>query len=245
MALDPLEVIRPAGSEGDLPVRVAHRAGNSRRALRRALAARVDWIEADVWLHRGRLVTRHDRSLWRLPITYSRRSIALALLPALILERLLHATEGTETRVLIDLKGDDPNLPGSIVDVLQRRDARGRAALCGKKWGPLDHALRIDPEIEVMFSLGTSAHLESYVERRADGTAPEWTSCNHRLLDPRSIERLKAVGSRIIAWTVDSEPRARQLVAWGVDGITSNRYDMLTRLRLPALPGDDLPYASR
>jgi len=36
----------------------------------------------------------------------------------------------------------------------------------------------------------------------------------------------------VIAWTVDSEARARQLLSWGVDGITSNDYAMLARLSL-------------
>jgi len=213
------------------PIRVAHRGGNGRRALRRALAARVDWIEADIWLHYGRLVARHDPALGRLPITYSRRSLSLALLPYLTLDALLQALHGHRTRVLIDLKGTQAGLSGALVDALARRDAHKRAALCGQEWGPLDHARRLDPAVEVIFSLGRPEHLETFIARRRDKTAPPWTSCNHRLLTPHTIDRLKAVDSRIIAWTVDSEERAQTLLSWGVDGITSNRYAMLNRLR--------------
>lgn len=223
-----------AGAPGRRPVRIAHRGGNDRGALRRSLALGLDWIEADIWLHYGRLVARHDRSVWRLPITYSRRSLSVRLTPALLLETLLSATAGTGTRLLIDLKGAHPGLPAAIVEQLQRRDALGRAALCGQEWQPLEEAQRIDPGVEVIFSLGRPEHLSAYLARRREGTAPTGTSCYHGLLNPGAVATLKDAGSTIIAWTVDSEARARELLGWGVDGITSNDYAMLSRLSLPA-----------
>jgi len=224
---------------GQRPIRIAHRGGNSRSLLRKALAANVDWIEADIWLHYGRLVARHDRALWRLPITYSRRSISLILAPAIVLDTLLHATQSTLTRVLIDLKGQHDRLPDALVRMLRTRDAFGRVALCGQEWAPLDRARALDPRVEVVYSLGKPEHLQRYLARRRDGTAPPATSCFHGLLTPASVDALKDAGSTIIAWTVDSEERARQLLDWGVDGITSNRFAMLNRLRAGSAYGDD------
>jgi glycerophosphoryl diester phosphodiesterase len=80
---------------------------------------------------------------------------------------------------------------------------------------------------------------QSYLARRRDGTAPPSISCFHRLLMPATIDALKEAGSTIFAWTVDSEPRARQLLAWGVDGITSNRLEMLDRLLKPPSSPDE------
>lgn len=212
------------------PIRVAHRGGNSRRLLHRALAAGVDWIEADIWLHYGRLVARHDRALWRLPVTYSRRSVSLILAPSIVLDTLLDATRRTGARVLIDLKGPHAGLPEAIVRALRRRDAFERAALCGQEWEPLDRARALEPRVRVFFSLGRPEHLDRYLARRSDGSAPPFASCYHALLTPDTVAALKETGSTVIAWTVDSEARARQLLGWGVDGITSNRFEMLNRL---------------
>ena len=216
------------------PIRVAHRGGNSHSALQRALAAGVTWVEADIWLHYGRLVARHDRTIWRLPVTYSRRSISLQLAPALVLDTLIRATAPSQTRLLIDLKGDNPGLAPAVVEVLRRHDAHDRAALCGQEWQPLDTARRVDPQTNVIFSLGRPEHVTAYLARRHEGSAPATASCYHGLLTPAVIDALKEAGSTIIAWTVDSEPRARQLLALGVDGITSNDYQMLSRLQLPS-----------
>jgi glycerophosphoryl diester phosphodiesterase len=209
---------------------VAHRGGNSRPALRRALGLGLDWIETDIWLHYGRLVARHDRSVWRLPISYSRTSLRLNLAPALVLDTILLATAATPTRVLIDLKGGHAGLPAAIVRLLERRDAFARTALCGQEWGPLEQAQRLNPAVRVFFSLGRPEHLDSYLSRRKAGAAPPLASCRHSLLTPATVAALKEAGSTVIAWTVDSEARARQLLAWGVDGITSNDYGLLTRL---------------
>ncbi|MGH2601363.1 MAG: glycerophosphodiester phosphodiesterase, partial [Dehalococcoidia bacterium] len=195
--------------------------------MRRALAAGVDWIEADIWLHYGRLVARHDPTLWRLPITYSRGSLSLVLAPAMVLDTLVRATAQTATRVLIDLKGENVDLPARLVDALRTRGALHRAALCGQKWEPLDVARALEPELAVVFSLGRPEHLDAYLVRRRDDTAPPVASCYHGLLTPATVASLKEAGTTIIAWTVDSQARAQQLLLWGVDGITSNRYTML------------------
>jgi glycerophosphoryl diester phosphodiesterase len=223
---------------GRRPIRIAHRGGNSRSRLREALAVGVDWIEADIRLHYGRLVARHDRSIWRLPITYRRWSVALHLAPAVVLDTLLHATQGTATRVLIDLKGGHPRLPDALVGVLRSRDDFARVALCGQEWALLDRARALDPRVELIYSLGKPEHLPRYLARRRDGTAPQIISCFHGLLTPARVAGLKEAGSAIIAWTVDAEERAHQLLDWGVDGITSNRLTMLRRLWPGSMQGD-------
>src|SRR5215212_5486801 len=216
------------------PIRVAHRGGNGRRALRRAIELGLDWIEADVWLHYGRLVARHDRTLWRLPLSYSRSSLQLHLAPSIVLDTLLRATAGTPTRVLIDLKGRHPGLPGAIVRLLERRDALARTALCGQEWEPLEAVQRLNPDVRVFFSLGRPEHLDTYLARLREGSAPPLASCYHGLITPETAAALTDAGATVIAWTVDSEARARQLLSWGVDGITSNDYAMLARLSAPS-----------
>jgi glycerophosphoryl diester phosphodiesterase len=194
------------------------------------LAAGVDWIEADIRLHYGRLVARHDRSIWRLPITFSRTSVSLSVAPPIVLDTLLHATQSTPARLLIDLKGRHARLPDALVDLLRAQDAFDRVALCGQEWALLDRARALDPHVKVIYSLGKPEHLERYLARRRDGTAPSMSSCYHGLLTPARVAALNDAGSTVIAWTVDAEDRARQLLNWGVVGITSNRLAMLSRL---------------
>ena len=213
------------------PILVAHRGGNSRRLLRAAIAAGVDWIEVDLWWHFGRIVARHDPAVWRLPLTYGRWRVAVAPLRLITLDELLDAIAGTPIRLLLDLKGRAADLPGALATALQRRDALPRVALCSQEWGPLDAARRLEPALHVFFSLGREEHVPAYLDRLAAGAAPPFTSISHRLLTPDRVAELHRHGVTMIAWTVNQPARARELVSWGVDGITSDSLGLLRSLR--------------
>lgn len=212
------------------PMRIAHRGGNGRRSLTASLRAGVDWLETDVWWHFGQVIARHDPALWKLPVTHRRGRIGLAPIPHLTLDELLRRLEGTPARLLLDLKGNDPRLPGAILEALRRRGAVARAALCGQEWPPLDAARRLQPDLTVFFSLGREEHIPAYAARLRDGSAPKLASVSHRLLGHGRVQELKEQGVTMIAWTVNDQARARQLVAWGVDGITSDSLRLLNSL---------------
>ena len=50
---------------------------------------------------------------------------------------------------------------------------------------------------------------------------------NHRLLDQARTAQLKQAGLRILVYTVNKPERARQLLAWGVDAICTDRIDRI------------------
>ena len=60
--------------------------------------------------------------------------------------------------------------------------------------------------------------------RRAKEAGVDGLNLNHQFpLDAAAVKKIKAAGLGIYAWTVDDPVRARELVAAGIDGITTNR----------------------
>lgn len=226
-------------------VAVAHRGGNSRRSVARALASGVDWLEVDVWLHYGRLITRHDPTLWRLPVSVGRRSLSVHLGPSLDLDWLISRTAATNTFLLVDLKGRNPRLPVHVANALRSSGATDRAALCGREWEPLDLARAVAGDIQTIYSIGSETQFAAFLERRREGSVPPITSCQHSLLTEQRLAALAEVGSSAVAWTVDDAARARSLIRGGVYGITSNNYPMLSRLRSEQVKGEDGQLAER
>jgi glycerophosphoryl diester phosphodiesterase len=51
---------------------------------------------------------------------------------------------------------------------------------------------------------------------------------NELSLDESRVRQIKAAGLRILAYTVNDRERARQLAAWGVDAICTDRIDQIT-----------------
>jgi len=58
-----------------------------------------------------------------------------------------------------------------------------------------------------------------------------------RIVSPRFVRHAHAADLRVQVWTVDEEADMRRLLAWGVDGLISNRPDCAVRVRNEFLAG--------
>ena len=59
------------------------------------------------------------------------------------------------------------------------------------------------------------------------GLQPPDTFLGLRILTPWLVERAHEAGLRVDVWTIDDEADMRRLLAWGVDGIMTDRPDLL------------------
>lgn len=57
---------------------------------------------------------------------------------------------------------------------------------------------------------------------------------NHRVLDESLVKEIKTEGLKILVYTVNELARARELAAWGVDAICTDRIDQIDDVRLVA-----------
>jgi glycerophosphoryl diester phosphodiesterase len=210
--------------------RIAHRAGNDRTALRLAVEAQVDWIEIDLWYAGGRLIARHERGLWRLPIVYDKWHMRVVRERPLDLAEIVRLSDGGP-RLFIDLKGTARRLPQAIVETLRRLGAVERAAVCGQFWPPLDAIKQSEPRIQVFHSLGRPEHVNNYALRLEAEHGLSGISIGHWLLTPELVAGYHARAVQVFAWTVNDPAIALRLVGWGVDGIISDNLGLLNALR--------------
>jgi glycerophosphoryl diester phosphodiesterase len=230
--------------------RIAHGYGNSRRTLALALEAPVDHIEADVWYQDGRLAVRHERKLGPLPILFDEKDkghaghgpgryglslgrwyVKLQLDP-LYLEDVLALARGRR-RVLVDVKGSGRGRQSAfaraLVQSVRLAGMGDEVTFCGQNWPVLQRLRVIDPGLRVYYSIGAQRQLAAFGLVRQDESL-RGVCVHQRLLDPQLIDILKRRGLDIWTWTVDDLGQARRLVATGIDGIISNRLDVLEAL---------------
>jgi glycerophosphoryl diester phosphodiesterase len=62
---------------------------------------------------------------------------------------------------------------------------------------------------------------------RARGLGCYSVHCDHRSLDAEQVRRIKDLGYGVLCYTVNDPGRARELLAWGVDAICTDRIDRL------------------
>ncbi|MFC4905277.1 glycerophosphodiester phosphodiesterase [Kocuria oceani] len=62
------------------------------------------------------------------------------------------------------------------------------------------------------------------------GLQPPDTLLGLRVLTPRLLRAAQQAGLRVDVWTIDREEDMRRLLAWGVDGVMTDRPDLLSRV---------------
>jgi glycerophosphoryl diester phosphodiesterase len=228
------------------PLVFAHRGGaalapeNTLAAFENGVALGADGIELDVRASRdGRVVVHHDETLDRTtslrgPVD-ARTADELARAGVPELSQVLHACR--DTRVIVEIKLNEPAFGLRVVEELRRARAVERTCVGGFKRAVI-HAVRLEEP-----SLATSAALEevrlalyrSWLRwpvlhpPYAGYQLPERRGAT-RVVSPRFVADSHRAGLGVQVWTVNDEADARRLLGWGVDALITDRPDLMVPL---------------
>lgn len=231
------------------PLAIAHRGGaglapeNTMRAFQASYALGVRYLETDVRLTRdGTLIAFHDATLNR--VTDGRGPVARATWqqlrtlqvdgePIVRLVDLLDAFP--DARWTIDVKDDRSVRP--LAELIVRSGAANRVCVAGA-WDNSLAMLRRLVGAQLSTALGwqelcrmlARAHAGMSTQRSAvSGAFVHVPLRIGRLpvLRGRVLDRARSLGVRVIVWTVNDPPTMRRLLDEGVDGIITDRPDLL------------------
>ncbi|CAL9575101.1 glycerophosphodiester phosphodiesterase [Streptomyces sp. enrichment culture] len=222
---------------------VAHRGApyrfreNTLDSLRAALDLGADAVEIDVRLTRdGVPVLLHDETLKRLweldrPIlalsAEEVRGLTEGAVPTLA--QALAATEGH--RVMLDLPGTpDVRAARKVMDVVRECGADERVYYCAGARAML--AVRAaDRSAEIALTWTTLAPPRPAL---LEAVRPRWLNYRWSLVSRELAGRVHRDGCLLSVWTPDTRRSMRRLIDLGVDSITTNRVDVLCRLKQSA-----------
>jgi len=229
---------------------------NTIAAFDKALALGADGLELDVRLTRdGTVVVHHDARLERTTnltgAVADRTAVDLARADAAY---FFEAAAGFPLRgsgigvptladvlarypgvpIIIELKEDRADLASRTLEVVRRADAVDRVCLGSFGLRVLRAVRAAAPEV------ATSAAREevrralyrSWCRWRTSRVEyggyqiPEYSGIT-RVVSPRFIDQAHDAGLDVQVWTVDSEADARRLIEWGVNGLITDRPDIL------------------
>ena len=213
------------------PFFVAHRAGNDLAQLRAAEDIGLDLVEADLRLFRGRIEVRHLKTLGPLPVLWDRWRLANPFAPRLELDELLAAV-GPRTELMLDLKGRDPRLAVAVLATLRPVLGRRRLIVCARGWTLLEPFEGL-PGVRTVHSAGNARQLRALLSR-GRGRRLQGVSVHERLLNPATVAEIRSVADLVMTWPANAAGRTRELVAMGVDGLITDRLDLVHELDRPA-----------
>ena len=215
------------------PALIAHGFGNGLELAREAIAQHADFLEVDLWVHRGRFEARHERAAYPLPFLFEKWYFRRRPRVAFGLTDLLRETAG-RARVFLDLKNGDSTAARLVRKSLDEAGAGVGLAASSQQWRILRSIREVAPEVDLFYSIDVLAKLDLFLSIMERDGMPRGVSCRHHLLSEELVERLHARGLAVVAWTVDDVDRARELVRWGVDGITTHQARLLRDEIVPA-----------
>jgi glycerophosphoryl diester phosphodiesterase len=214
------------------PILVAHRAGNDPARLREAEASGVHMIECDIWLHRGRMEVRHEKTAGWLPVLWDRWSLRPGWHPRWTLPDLMREA-GEQTLLFFDLKGIRRQLPLLLLEARAKAAPDRPIAVCSRNWELLA-PFRDLPHVQRFYSAGSPKQLQALPARLSRDPGAS-VSINSGLLTPEIVRALKQFGGLVIPWRVSTLEQARTLLAWGVDGLNADDVQLLRHF-VPNLP---------
>jgi glycerophosphoryl diester phosphodiesterase len=150
------------------------------------------------------------------------------------LEEALHAMQGSGLGALLEVKAPEryPGIEGRIAGVLCRNPYwlisdtwRRRLVVQGFDWGSMHRFHSLLPGVPIGL-LGTPA-AEQLPELAtfADEINPPYPE-----VSASYVARVHELGMQVLTWTIDDPAVMRQMIATGVDGIITNKPDMLAQV---------------
>jgi glycerophosphoryl diester phosphodiesterase len=237
-----MELIAHRGASRDAPE-------NTLAAVNLAWAQNADAVEVDAhFSDDGQLVVIHDDHTGKVAgVRRKVRAQTLAELQALDVGRWKHARWAGERiptlaevvatipngrRLFVEIKCG-PECVGEFDSVVQRSGRRPRQIVpIGFSLETLRLIKQRRPELEVCWVVAFRRHLTTgrwtptaakLVEQVQAAGVDGLDVGAHGPVDAKFAATVKAAGLKLYVWTVDSPAKARNLIAAGVDGITTNR----------------------
>ena len=222
---------------------------NTMLAFRKAIEAGADGIELDI--HEsldGQLVIVHDESLKRttgvdklvsdLPLKELVRIKASktkddafeATLPSFE-EFCDFAANNGPFITNVEIKTNNTwyqDIEHKAVDMVRAFGLQDRIIFSSFNWISVMRAKALAPEIECGFLYEDQKHLHLAAQALEAGI--QYLHPDYNLLDDQTVAECRDKRIGLNVWTVNTEDRMRQLMAWGVNSVISNYPDMCLRL---------------
>lgn len=205
-------------------------------AFRDAIAMGVAWLEVDVRLGRDQeLMVYHDATMGGKALSEMTAGEAQAAarkrgldLPRLreVMQAMRAPMESGRAGLFIECK--DPDTEQPLADLLAAENFQAHAVVISFHFSVVRTLKELLPDVRtgILLRRRLANPLVALREARADILLPRYPLVSREL-----VRKMHAAGYEVVTWTVNREPDMSRLIRLGVDGIITDRPDLLQRVQ--------------
>lgn len=210
---------------------VAHNAGDSPESIAESIAAGAEVIEIDLRSSEGELVSAHNRLL-------AIRFFSFVL--GMRAEEAIGAASSADG-LLLDLKQSDPEYLELVSRLIGIIDPNKIVYLSTPDIAALEQIFAEQAKVIPLLTIRDTDSLAWFLGLETPPESVAGVSIRYKLLDSQVIEQLCRRNLVIFAWPVDDPMDALNLIASGVDGITTGNPEILAALRTRTPDPESVP----
>jgi len=208
---------------------------NTLRGIRRAMEIGVDQVEVDIHLTRdGRLVVIHDETVDRTTNGHGRvRDLTFEEMRDLdagkgevvpTLEEVISLVKGKVT-LQVELKGI--GVEERAVEIVEEAGIVDEVMFTSFRHPALKAVKEMNPSVQtgVLFYCLPIDPCRLALDAEAEAIHP-----NIQFVDREMARRAHVLGLKVFAWNADVEGEMRRVIGTGIDGLGSNRPDLLVKV---------------
>jgi glycerophosphoryl diester phosphodiesterase len=196
---------------------IAHNAGDGGPSTDLAVARGADMIEIDVRLVDDRLYAAHvPPPDWMPTVAYRAPTLGEAW----------SRTAGARF-VELDLKDTSPSAVRLVVAFLKSHQDGRRVFVSARSIAALETLHQRTPDVVRLLSIGNQSGLQALLDDPSQAKLLNGVSIRADLLDTETMAWLKNRGLLVLAWTVNDVAQLNDLVALGIDAVTTDNLAIL------------------
>lgn len=210
----------------------AYETENTIESFAKAIAMGANAVELDVRLTKdGKLAVSHDDNLKRVFGTdvfvgeatlKTLKELTDGKLPELA--EALDFIDGKVEKILVELK--EAGTEEKVLNIIKRKKLKDRVIVVSFLEEALKNIRQLDKDIETgLIYAKHKGPLKAALELNA-----QYLVALYRFLHRSNVEAAHKNGLKVIVWTINTLEEAREYKAKGVDGIASDRPDILKEL---------------
>jgi glycerophosphoryl diester phosphodiesterase len=186
-----------------------------------------------VFLRAGRVEVRHSKTMGRVPLLWDRWRLERGWGRRLLLEDIVEAAD-RNTRLMVDIKRYGRGLSEEVARVMATAGAGREYLVCSQDWAAV-HPFVGSRDVTPVFSVGSDEGLARFLSQFPEGGN---TACSihERFVDAPTAGALVARTSLVMSWPVNTAARVEQLTALGVQGMITDRLELITARTAEAAP---------